>query len=556
MQSIFKAFQANFTKLNHKIFNHEYNWLSVSVVTYCFLWFFYNFSFFNELFGVYKTNLSVSFKILSFFDLLSVFLLLFIVFFSYKKIFKPVSILLFLVTSVTSYMSDNYNVVFDTDMLRNVFQTNKGEAFSYFSRRLLGHFVVFGILPSLVIYKIKIHYPSFKKVFLQRTVFSLILLTFSAVVTVMNYQQLSFIARQHRYIYKKIQPFHYLLAAGKVIKQDYLTIPPAYVRRGDDAKIESTTKPKLVVIVVGETARIHNYAYAGYPRGTNQFTQAYNLFQFTDVTSCGTATAHSVPCMFTDLTRDNFSYLKARNQDNLFDVFRKVGINEAWFDNDGGCKGMCDRIPAINIPVKKSTFCNGESCFDAVLLDYVKKQLAKDVKSQEDAVIIVHLIGSHGPRYFERYPKNFAQFLPECRSADVENCSLESLMNSYDNTILYTDYIISQLILALKPYEETRATALLYVSDHGESLGENGAFLHGMPYIIAPIYQKKVPMQIYFGANTLKDLRVNSSCLTLQTTKPQSHDNLYHTLLGLLQVKTDEYQQNLDIFARCKANPT
>lgn len=233
------------------------------------------------------------------------------------------------------------------------------------------------------------------------------------------------------------------------------------------------------------------------------------------------------------------------------DVLNRAGVDTIWIDNDGGCKGQCDRIKNITInPKQERKECYNGNCYDEIMLDYAK-EFAK--KATTDTIIVFHLIGSHGPKYYERYPNNFKIYTLDCNRADVENCTLDEVKNAYDNTILYTDFINYELINILENNMKKFRTALLYISDHGESLGENGLFLHGTPYAIAPSYQTHVPMQLWMPKITSTALALNRTCLRkIALNRSFSHDNLYHSLLGLMEVKTSEYQAGLDIFAQCK----
>ncbi len=530
-----------------------YHFLVVTLALASFSFAIYNFGFWQHIFTIFSGNeLSFSFKVLSVLAVYALYLAISILLFSYKLLIKPVFILLFLINAIASYMVNKYGILFDISMIENIFQTNPQEATSYFSLTLFIYFLALGVLPSILLLKLNISYPSFKKTWLQRLSLIIGLLAFTSIITKTYYQPFSFIGRQNKYIIKKILPFAYIVATWKTVKAHYFTTPPKYIVGGKNAKTVSTTDKKLSILVVGETARIYNYGYYGYKNNTNKYTQDLNLINFKDVRSCGTATAYSVPCMLTNLTRANFSIEKAKYRDNLLDIARKAGVNLIWFDNNGGCKGMCDRIKHIYIKPNNPKFCRKDYCYDEILVEETKKELQKAYQENKDSLIILHIIGSHGPRYYERYPKRFTTFTPECRRADVENCELSTLRNTYDNTILYTDFILSRLINELKVYENERATSLFYISDHGESLGEDGAFLHGFPYVLAPKEQKQVPLQLYFGKNTLKAMQIDENCLRNKVDDQLSHDNVFHTLLSLLQIQTDEYQAELDILSSCK----
>uniref|UniRef100_UPI00051BED2E phosphoethanolamine transferase n=1 Tax=Aeromonas finlandensis TaxID=1543375 RepID=UPI00051BED2E len=285
---------------------------------------------------------------------------------------------------------------------------------------------------------------------------------------------------------------------------------------------------------------------------TNPFTsKAGGVISFKDVRSCGTATAVSVPCMFSNMGRKEYDDHRARNSEGLLDVLQKTGVSVFWKENDGGCKGVCDRVPNIEIkPKDHPQFCDKNTCYDEVVLQNLEDEVAQ---MKGDKLVGFHLIGSHGPTYYKRYPDAHRQFLPDCPRSDIENCTDEELVNTYDNTIRYTDFVIAELIAKLKTYEADYNTALIYLSDHGESLGALGLYLHGTPYKFAPDDQTRVPMQVWMSPGFSQEKGLDMSCLQQKATDTRySHDNLFSSVLGLWDVKTAVYDQGLDIFSQCR----
>ena len=191
------------------------------------------------------------------------------------------------------------------------------------------------------------------------------------------------------------------------------------------------------------------------------------------------------------------------------------------------------------------------NCFDEILLDGLEQRLHDLPSKTKDVFLVLHLKGSHGPAYFKRYPKAFEKFLPTCQSNEFSACDETSIRNAYDNTIVYTDHVLAQLISLLKGQEHRFTTAMLYVSDHGESLGENGLFLHGMPYAFAPKEQTRIPMLAWLSPQFTSHEHWSVSCVHQQNAVSRSHDNVYHTILGLLDIETNVYQPELDIFKPC-----
>jgi lipid A ethanolaminephosphotransferase len=166
-------------------------------------------------------------------------------------------------------------------------------------------------------------------------------------------------------------------------------------------------------------------------------------------------------------------------------------------------------------------------------------------------VLVLHQIGSHGPSYFQRYPDAFRRFTPDCRTSELGNCSRDEIVNAYDNTVLYTDHVLSTIIDKLKRREDRMAASMIYMSDHGESLGEHGLYLHGAPYFIAPSQQTHIPFVLWLGREAKAG--VEPSCVAAKTIEPQSHDNLFHTVLGMMNVAAGVYDPALDVLSSCRA---
>lgn len=366
------------------------------------------------------------------------------------------------------------------------------------------------------------------------------------------------VGRNNSYLRQLIIPTQLVYSIGKYVHRTYLATPIIYREIGLDAKqtpqalSAATDKPTLVVFVLGETARSQNYQLNGYSRPTNSYTKALNVISFQDVSSCGTATAVSVPCMFSSFTRDNYSRQAADNQDNFLDILKRAQVGLFWIENDGGDKNVAKNIDKIEIDRSRvDELCNGQTCYDMAMLENFEKNIDK---MQGNRMLLMHLIGSHGPTYFQRYPQDKKVFQPDCPRADIENCTVDQIINTYDNTILYTDYVIAQTIEKLNTLEDKYNTALIYISDHGESLGENGLFLHGMPYGLAPAYQTQVPMMFWTSPGFEREKSLNTTCLRNNAQqKTYSQDNLFHSMLGIMDITTEVYNPHMDLFANCRS---
>jgi len=476
----------------------------------------------------------------------------------WPRLTRPVFSLLILLSAALSYAAYNYGVVFDKNMILNIFETDSSESASYLSTYSALWMFFFGLLPVGVMWLFSIRHGKNAMCFLLGKLTSVIAsLVVLLLILVFYYQDYASLGRNHNYLKRMIVPTYFLNSASKYINQNYISEPLAFQNIGLDAQQSSRaqamaeTKPTLLVYVVGETARAQNYPGAGYERETTPYTAELGMDYIATIDSCGTSTAVSVPCMFSELGREQYSRQRALAQDNLLDVLGHAGIASHWIENNGGDKGVATRITKLTLDRKRvDDVCNGSSCLDIGLLENLEAQIS-DMNGNR--VLVLHLLGSHGPTYFQRYPRNFAHFMPDCPRADIENCTEEALVNTYDNTIRYTDFVLSQLIERLAGLQEAYNPAIIYVSDHGESLGEHGVFLHGLPYSLAPEYQTKVPLMFWASEGFKEEKRLDTSCLSsVGSQQTLSHDNLFHSVLGIMDVSTSLYDEREDLFAGCR----
>ena len=478
--------------------------------------------------------------------------------FTFRYLLKPFFILLIMTASLVSYAMLKYGIIFDVGMVQNILETNSGEATSYLNASVVLWFLLTAVLPVLGLLWIKVEYPTpwYKGLGLRLGSIALSLL-FLVGVAALYYQDYASVGRNNHSIVKEIVPSNYVRGLYRYARDILFATPVPYEPIGTDARVVAKSdKPTLMFLVVGETARSQNYSLNGYQKQTNGFTMKEpDLVSFRDVRSCGTATAISVPCMFSNLTRREYDETLAKSRDGLLDVLQHAGVSVLWKENDGGCKGVCDKVPTIEIEPKQfPTYCEGDSCYDEVLLQGLDQQIAGMKGKQGSKLVAFHLMGSHGPTYYRRYPAADRVFLPDCPRSDIENCSNEELVNTYDNTIRYTDKVLSQLIDKLKTLESQYNVGLVYLSDHGESLGALGLYLHGTPYKFAPDDQTRVPLLTWLSPQLQRDRGLNQDCLRQEAgSKRFSHDNLFHSMLGIMDVQTQVYDGKLDLFKPCRA---
>lgn len=467
---------------------------------------------------------------------------------------KPVLIVFTLLSSLLSYAMYSYGTIVDRDMIVNILETNAGEAKSYLNLTAGLWFVCTGLIPAALILKLHIKRSTVLRELLIKLASIIVSVLVIVLIATFYYKDYASVGRNNAYLNKMIIPTHFTHSLYGYVRDTYFKEDVPYRPLAEDATLTAQVpadRKQLLVLVVGETARADNFQYGGYERDTNAFTQPLGVTYFQQVSSCGTATAVSVPCMFSRLSKSDFSNTQAANQDNLLDIVQRAGINTLWLENDGGCKGVCERIKTIEFkPDANNPVCDGDYCQDQVLLDGLSAQL--DQLSEQNNIIVLHMVGSHGPTYYKRYPAEFSHFQPDCQRSDIQNCDARQLNNTYDNTLYYSDYIISKVITLLQQRQDL-STGMLYVSDHGESLGESGLYLHGMPYSLAPTEQTHVPMLTWFSDAFVADKQLNEQCLQ-QAAKGNtySHDNLFDSILGLMNVSTELYQAQLDVFNGCR----
>ena len=410
---------------------------------------------------------------------------------------KPIFIVLAISSAAASFATLQYGVIFDYSMMENIFETNTSEAFSYVNSSSAGYFFFTGVIPVLLILLVRFDTSQSLKIrIFKRLGLVLSSLAILALIAGLFYKNYASVGRNNSYLNKLIVPTHAYFSY-KYIKKTFFTVPLEYKEQGLDAKIipANNGKPTLMVLIVGETARSMNIGYNGYSRNTNPYTENMGIISFQDVSSCGTATAHSLPCMFSNLNRGSYDKARANAQDNVLDILSNASINVLWKENDGGDKFVAKGITKINIdPSQYADVCNGSSCYDEVMLKSFDDEVAN---MQGNKLIAMHIIGSHGPTYWLRYPEQKELFTPSCNQSDIENCTDDEIVNVYDNTIAYTDYVIAETIKKLESYSEQYNVALMYISDHGESLGEKGWYLHGAPYSLATEAQTQVTLYMW-----------------------------------------------------------
>ncbi len=504
----------------------------------------YNFAFFRNTLDQYPLNGDNAPFLLSLVVLLASVTALVFALILTKLTLKPVLMLIFPLAAGASYFMNNYNIVIDSVMIQNVLATDSRETTDLFSVELLAYIALLGVLPAVLIYKLNLRCHPFRIELVQRMKFvGALLVLIVANVVLMGGSYASFV-REHKVLRYYANPLSFMYSAGRYVDEQLAGAAsgPREVI-GSDARIPASDHTReLLIMVVGEAARADHFSLNGYERETNPQLATQDVVSYSNVYSCATSTALSLPCMFSQNGSEDFDVAEAKRQENLLDVLQHAGVNVLWRDNNSDSKGVAAGTEFQDFrSAEVNPVCDVE-CRDVGMLSGLEDYIAS--KPNGDIVIVLHQMGNHGPAYFKRYPQEYEVFTPVCETNQLEACSQQEIVNAYDNAVLYTDHFLASVIEFLKPYDDEFSTAMFYMADHGESLGEHGIYLHGLPYMIAPDSQKHVASVMWFGESFAQ---INKEGLRAREGAPFSHDNYFNTVLGMLEVESTVYDSSKDI---------
>jgi lipid A ethanolaminephosphotransferase len=469
-----------------------------------------------------------------------------------RRLQKPMLVALLIVAAVTSYYVDVLGVVVDRDMIQNAMTTTFAESKHLVTAQFIGHVSLYGLLPAVLVVAVPVRRATTWRGLAAWTLVSAGAAALVVGLLFTNLKGYSTVLRADKELMASVQPLAPMGAALRYAKMMLKSTTVVLLPTGTDATagphLAGAEKPVLMVIVAGETARAANWSLGGYERDTNPELGKRDILYYSNASSCGSATATSLPCMFSPLTRDQYSYEGGLSHENLLDVLVHAGFAVEWWDNNTGDKDVAARIPSrMMTAADGEEFCQPE-CIDAVFLKHLEEKAATITGN---TVIVLHQIGSHGPSYWLRYPEDGERFAPACQTPELTDCSTEEIVNAYDNTIAYTDRFLSAVIDLLD--RQTKVIpAMFYVSDHGESLGEGGLYLHGTPYLMAPDYQTHVPIVFWMSDRFRATLALDKACMAAGTRDDVSHDNMFSTILGVLDISTTARDPDLDLAGTCR----
>lgn len=515
------------------------------VLVSVFIMLFGNMAFVSNVLQSYPLAANNIFFLLSVFVVFSCFIILLFSLLCFKRTLKPVLILVLLVSSSAAYFMDTYNVVIDDSMIDNIVKTDMAESLDLLSFKLFIYILLLGVLPASFVYKVTITGTTLKQDIVSRLkLIAVSVFVIAALVWLFSSYYASFF-REHKVLRFYSNPVYYIYSAGKYANSFFKSGSVAVRSIGQDATIPASDQHReLVILVLGETARADRFELNGYERPTNPLLKKESVISFTNVWACGTSTATSVPCMFALHGAAEHSRDRASSTENVLDVIKRAGVNVLWLDNNSSSKGVADRVMHESYKTAEHNPVCDVECRDEGMLSHLQEYIEQHPSG--DIFIVLHQMGNHGPAYYKRYPESFEKFTPVCKTNQLESCSDQEINNAYDNAILYTDYFLSKTIALLKNNQQQFEAAMVYISDHGESLGESGLYLHGLPNLFAPDEQRHVPMILWFS-ESFDHNEINYDRLNASKNTKYSHDNLFHTILGLMEVKSASYNESMDI---------
>jgi lipid A ethanolaminephosphotransferase len=449
------------------------------------------------------------------------------------RLIKQLCMLGALGNALALYFIETFGVVLDKSMMGNLFSATYAEASSFFHAGLLSYLLVLGALPCWLLSRIRIRSSPLLR---RATLSILILLTGAGWIYATSITWL-WIDKNARQLGGMILPWSYVINASRHYGDRFLS---SREQKLLPAATFLTKEKMMAILVIGESARTQNFSLYGYRRVTNPLMARSDVVALPGTRACATYTTASVICILSHIDTGEHFY---SSYEPLPSYLQRYGVDVIWRTHNWG-----------EPPLKVHTYeraedlrreCQGDRCdYDEVLLQGLEQRVRSS--TSDKVLVVLHQHGSHGPMYYADYPKQFEVFKPVCKSVELQKCTSEELTNAYDNTILYADYFLHRAIGLLEAFPGT-ATMLMYVSDHGESLGEHGLYLHGTPYAIAPDVQKDIPFLVWMSG----EFKQRKAIPTTRPVHPASYSqaNVFHSIMGAFDMRSDIYARQLDIFS-------
>jgi lipid A ethanolaminephosphotransferase len=454
------------------------------------------------------------------------------------RLLGPLCMLLAMANAVALYFVVTYHVVLDETMMGNVLNTDRGEASEYLHPTLAAYVLTLGVLPCWLLARVRVR-PTPR---LRLAAVALGCLALTVLWCLLAARSWLWFDENSKRVGGMIMPWSYVFNTGRYLAPRLMAaeaqapLPPATF---------ASNEKTVVILVIGEAARAQDFQLYGYARPTNPLLSKAGVVALKNATACATYTTAAVRCM---LSSDDAGSPFSKRYEPLPTYLQRNGVDVIWRTLNWGEPPI--RVQTYQKRGDLEAGCTGARCaYDEVLLSGLEQRIK--ASSSQRVLVVLHQSGSHGPAYYERYPAEFEYFKPVCRSVELGKCTHEELVNAYDNTILYEDYFLFRVIELLRQLPDT-ATLLLYVSDHGESLGEYGMYLHGIPYSIAPDVQKDIPFVVWMSGEFIRQKAVPSG--RLESQRAHSQRDIFHTVMGAFSMHSSAYLGKYDIFSETFAD--
>ena len=431
--------------------------------------------------------------------------------FAHRFTTKPLAIAFIILSATATYFIEKYNVAIDRSMVVNALHTDITEVRALLSVYMLPHLILLIILPLFILSRIQIVFQPCKRHLLQFfLVFTMAVGIAGGTLYVQHNSLIRAVNTSKQHVFHTLVPVNVIAAITGAINH---RIKPYFEKQKKPIPItgEMTLQQDLlVVLAIGEGARQKNFNLYGYTgNNTNPRLSRYGDLQALNGIATRASTIYALP----KILEKNDVKLTAIT--SALGVQTSCLVNFTMYDN-------CYPVDEIEV----NNCGHGGKCYDedvVTLLDEVIEQYQSGYR-----FAILHLGGgSHGPIYQTRYPKTFQVFNPQCFEANVMNhCTEEELYNAYDNSILYLDYVLDKILLSLE--QSNKPYILIYLSDHGESLMEEGRIFHGLPPgLQLPDEQAQIPLLIH-----------SSIPITIVPREQYHQQDVFDTVLSLFSIKT------------------
>ena len=452
------------------------------------------------------------------------FMMTYLTMFLLRRVGRVLLAILTLINAVAVYFIYTYSVMIDATTIENVFNTRYSEASGFFSWGLWGALLLGGVLPALYCLLQPVDFGKVKRM----AVWCGASLAVALVAGAMNISQTLWISQHDTELGGLLQPWSYIVNTCRIAsfshdeQAEEILLPDGTI--ADEEKA-------VVVLVIGESARKANFQLYGYRRDTNPLLKKRQDLKVYEATSCATYT-----------TAGSKAILEPKNSDDLYEVLPnyafRTGVDVSWRTSNWG-------EPPVHIAEYLTNEQLGEQYpgeniyFDSILQKGLRERIESSKKNK--VLIVLHTSTSHGPKYCDKYPKEFEVYKPVAENVEEGQKHVDRLVNAYDNTIRYTDYLLDNLINTLQAMDGWKS-AMIFISDHGESLGEKNMFMHGLPMKLAPKEQYEIPFLVW----TSKDFRRYKDASALPAVLEQHY--VFHSVLNLLSIQSPAYDQAFDIF--------